>query len=131
MIMETRWVRLSAVATVALCLVAAFGIRSFTGTGSGVLAQSSGTLLYASVIYAGLAFLWPRARPLILAAGAIGFCWAVELSQLTGIPAYLSARSLAARLILGSQFDLVDMAWYPVGVLPLAVLHYWLIRAKR
>jgi hypothetical protein len=35
----------------------------------------------------------------------------------------LSERSLAARLVLGAHFDWVDVAWYPVGVVPLVVLH--------
>ncbi len=44
-------------------------------------------------------------------------------SQLTGVPAELSERSVAARLALGVQFDLVDVFWYPAGVVPLAALH--------
>mgnify|MGYP006209449949 CR=1 FL=1 len=56
-------------------------------------------------------------------AVAVTFCWLVELLQLTGLPAELSERSLAARLILGVQFDATDLAWYLVGVLPLVMLH--------
>ncbi|WP_442934331.1 DUF2809 domain-containing protein [Micromonospora sp. CPCC 205539] len=51
------------------------------------------------------------------------FCWVVELTQLTGVPVELSARSLAARLALGLQFDPVDLAWYPAGVAFLVALH--------
>lgn len=90
---------------------------------SGALAQDSGTILYASMIYAGVFVLAPWTRPVVAGAAAIGFCWLVELLQLTGLPADLSGRSLVARLVLGVQFDAGDLVWYPVGVVPLAVLH--------
>jgi len=128
----TRPVRLLAVAVAAGSLAAAFGIRL---AGNGVLdsseglAQRSGTALYAALVYAGVVFLWPRRSPLVAGGIAIGFCWAVELFQLTGVPAELSAHSMLARLALGVQFDASDLAWYPVGVVPLAALH-WLLRAR-
>jgi hypothetical protein len=42
---------------------------------------------------------------------------------LTGVPARLPAHSLVARLALGAQFGRLGVAWYPVGVLPLVLLH--------
>ncbi|MFD0592987.1 DUF2809 domain-containing protein [Catellatospora coxensis] len=60
---------------------------------------------------------------------AVAFCWLVELSQLTGVPAYLSERSLLARLALGVAYDPLDMLWYPAGVLPLVAVHV-LLRAR-
>lgn len=101
-------------------LVLAFGIRAVAG---GPLEQHSGTALYASLCYAIVVFLWPRLNPAIVAAVATGFCWAVELAQLTGIPAALSARSTLARLVLGVAFDPVDLIWYPVGALVFMVSH--------
>jgi hypothetical protein len=75
-------------------------------------------------------FLWPRLAPLAAGAVAVGFCWAVECSQLTGVPAELSSRSIVARLVLGAKFDPTDIAWYPVGVVPLVAVH-WLLRSRR
>ncbi|MGS2617967.1 ribosomal maturation YjgA family protein [Micromonospora sp. LZ34] len=95
----------------------------------GALRQYSGTALYASMVWAGVLFLWPRMAPVPAGTVATVFCWVVECAQLTGVPAELSARSLAARLALGVQFDPVDLAWYPAGVAPLMVLHY-LMRAR-
>lgn len=89
----------------------------------GAFAQHSGTALYASMIYAGVFLLAPRATPWTAAAAALAFCWLVESLQLTGLPAELSERSVAARLVLGVQFDPLDLAWYAAGVLPLAALH--------
>ncbi|MGY0004682.1 ribosomal maturation YjgA family protein [Micromonospora sp. I033] len=95
----------------------------------GALRQYSGTALYASMVWAGVLFLRPRMAPVPAGTLAIVFCWVVECAQLTGVPAELSARSLAARLALGVQFDPVDLAWYPAGVAPLVVLHH-LVRAR-
>jgi hypothetical protein len=117
--------RLAAVAAVALVLGLAFGIRAVS---DGWLEQHSGTALYASMIYAGVFVLWPSMPPVRAGLVAVGFCWAMEFFQLTGIPAALSARSLLARLALGVQFDAVDVAWYPVGVVPLVVLHLLVTR---
>ncbi|MFI7282633.1 DUF2809 domain-containing protein [Micromonospora chersina] len=96
----------------------------------GVLRQYSGTALYASMVWAGVLFLWPGLAPVPAGTLATVFCWLVECAQLTGVPAELSARSMAARLALGVQFDPVDLAWYPAGVAPLVVLHH-VVRARR
>jgi hypothetical protein len=112
--------RLIAACAVGAALALALGIRATTG---GAVEQHSGTALYASMIYAGAFVIRPAARPGAAGAAAIAFCWLVEFLQLTGVPAYLSERSLLARLALGVQFDPVDLAWYVAGVLPLAVLH--------
>jgi len=59
---------------------------------------------------------------------AVGFCWLVELFQLTGLPAQWSDHSVVARLVLGRQFDPADLLWYLVGVLPLVLVHATVIR---
>lgn len=117
--------RLLMLLAAALFLAVALVIRALSG---GRLEQYSGTALYASMVYAGVLFLWPRWAPLPAGGIAVGFCWLVEVAQLTGVPAALSARSLLARLVLGVQFDPTDLAWYPAGVVPLVAVH-WLVRA--
>jgi hypothetical protein len=112
--------RIAALATAPLVLLLAVVLRA---TCTGAVVQDSGTLLYASMVYAAVVFLWPRRSPLWSGGVALGFCWLIEFSQLTGIPARLSAHSLAARLTLGVQFDWHDVAWYPAGVVPLVALH--------
>ncbi|MFU8874548.1 DUF2809 domain-containing protein [Micromonospora sp. SL4-19] len=116
-------VRLLMLVAAGLFLAVALTIRALS---DGRLEQYSGTALYASMVYAGVLFLWPRLRPVPTGAAAIAFCWAMECFQLTGVPAVLSARSLLARLVLGVQFDPVDLLWYPVGVVPLVALHHLL-----
>ncbi|WP_130335676.1 DUF2809 domain-containing protein [Micromonospora kangleipakensis] len=119
-------VRVLMLVAAALFLAVALTIRALS---DGRLEQYSGTALYASMVYAGVLFLWPRMSPLPAGAVAVAFCWAVECAQLTGIPAALSARSLLARLVLGVQFDPTDLLWYPVGVAPLVAAH-WMLAAR-
>src|SRR5690349_16221273 len=107
-------------------LAVALAIRA---TATGVLQNASGTALYASMVYVAIVFLAPRIRPVPAGVIAVAFCWAVEVSQLSGVPAYLSARSIVARLVLGVAFDPADLAWYPVGVVPLVIVH-WLVRRR-
>jgi hypothetical protein len=116
-----RWWALVSVAAV---LAVAFTIRALA---DGDLEQFSGTALYGAAVYTAVVFFWPRMHPFAVGAIAIGFCELVEVAQLTGVPAALSQRSTLARLALGMQFDPVDLAWYPVGIIPLAVVH-WLLR---
>jgi hypothetical protein len=119
-------VRLLALVWAAVFLALALAIRAAF---DGPLEQHSGTALYASMVYAGMYLVWPRVSPLVAGAGAIAFCWAVECAQLTGVPAYLSERSLLARLALGMRFDPLDLVWYPAGVIPLVAVH-WLLRDR-
>ena len=120
----TVGIRILALMAAAGFLGLALGIRAATGdwSGSGRLAQYSGTALYASMVYAGVLFVWPR-----MSAGRAGviatvFCWTIEAAQVTGIPAELSARNILLRAALGVHFDWVDVLWYPVGIVPLVVL---------
>jgi hypothetical protein len=99
-------------------LGAALAIRAVVPLGS-PLEQVSGTALYAAMIYAGVRVLLPRLSSTVTGTIALAWCWGAELFQLTGVPAALSAKSLAARLVLGSAFDPADMLWYPIGVVPL------------
>ncbi|WP_305788271.1 DUF2809 domain-containing protein [Symbioplanes lichenis] len=125
---------LALLAVVAI-LAVALGIRVASDTSvvdsSGALAQYSGTALYAAMVYAGVYVLFPRLRPPVAGAAALALCWAVELFQLTGVPAELSARSTLARLALGVAFDVTDLLWYAIGVLPLVLAHLAIRRGLR
>jgi hypothetical protein len=119
--------RAIALAFVLFFLGLALAVRVLSGQGvldsSGALPQYSGTTLYAAMIYAGFYVLVPRASPFFAGGAALVFCWLIELFQLTGIPAGLSARSTFARLALGVTFDASDLFWYAVGVIPLVAIH--------
>ncbi|MBJ6613580.1 DUF2809 domain-containing protein [Streptomyces sp. I4(2020)] len=82
---------------------------------TGDVAKYGGDALYTLLILTLVVLLAPRSTPARAAGIALAVSWAVELLQLTGLPAGLSARSTAARLVLGSTFNAPDLFWYAVG----------------
>ncbi|MEU3185341.1 DUF2809 domain-containing protein [Streptomyces sp. NPDC006923] len=104
--------RLAACAAASAVLVAGLVIRAVA---TGDVAKYAGDALYTVLVQALVVLLAPRVRPLVAASVALAFSYAVELLQLTGVPAELAARSLAARLVLGSTFNAPDLLWYAVG----------------
>ncbi|WP_411080041.1 DUF2809 domain-containing protein [Streptomyces sp. cmx-18-6] len=101
-------------AAVAAAVTVATGLAVRAG-GDGVFAKYAGSALYTVLLCALLTLCAPRARPITVAGAALALSWAVELLQLTGAPADLSAHSTAARLVLGSTFNAPDLFWYAVG----------------
>ncbi|KJL27651.1 DUF2809 domain-containing protein [Microbacterium oxydans] len=84
--------------------------------GNGPLAALAGDALYAVMVYLVIAFVFPRARPLVVALGALGICTLIELFQLTGLPALWAETLWPIRLVLGAGFDPLDLVAYAVGV---------------
>lgn len=69
----------------------------------GLAADLAGGLLYATLLYVLLGFLFPRAARLHLFLGSLGWCVAVELLQLTPLP------------LLGTSFAVLDLFAYVAG----------------
>ncbi|MFG2005708.1 DUF2809 domain-containing protein [Spirillospora sp. NPDC048911] len=126
MSLGVRWTRLLMVVSAAGFTGVAFAIRA---TMDGPIEQYSGTVLFAALVYTIVLFIRPLTSPLPAGSAALAYCWFIEFAQLTPIPAALSERSRFARLLLGAQFDLIDVAWYPVGVIPLVAAH-WFLQAR-
>ncbi|MEW2067908.1 DUF2809 domain-containing protein [Streptomyces sp. NPDC007346] len=105
-------VRAVAVGAAVVTVAAGLGVRA---GGDGAFAKYAGSALYTVLLCALVACCAPRARPVVVAGAALALSWAVELLQLTGVPAGLSARSAVARLVLGSTFNAPDLFWYAVG----------------
>ena len=82
---------------------------------AGPAADLSGGVLYAVLIYVLLVFLRPRAAAWSNAAIALAFCTAIELLQITSIPATLGAAFPPIRLVLGSTFVPLDLLAYAIG----------------
>jgi len=104
--------RVVAAGAAVVTVAAGLGVRA---AGDGAFAKYAGSALYTVLLCALVALCAPRARPVAVAGAALALSWAVELLQLTGVPAELSARSTAARLVLGSTFNAPDLFWYAVG----------------
>ncbi|MGW9117662.1 ribosomal maturation YjgA family protein [Streptomyces sp. NPDC055663] len=104
--------RAVAAGAAAATVLAGLGVRAFM---DGDLAKYAGDALYTVLICALAAVIAPGARPVVTAGAGLTFSWAVELLQLTGVPAELSRHSTVARLVLGSTFNAPDLLWYAVG----------------
>jgi hypothetical protein len=75
----------------------------------------AGDALYAVAAYSGLVMLFAWS-PLPAGLVAAGWCTAVELFQLTGIPAAAGAAFAPATLVLGTVFDARDLVVYVAAV---------------
>lgn len=116
---RTRWV---AAGAAMLTVAGGLGVRAVAG---GDVAKYAGDALYTVLIHALVVLIAPRTGPLVAAGAALGFSWAVEFAQLTDVPAELSSRSAAARLVLGSTFNAPDLFWYGVGAAAAGCVHAW------
>ncbi|MFE3137583.1 DUF2809 domain-containing protein [Streptomyces scopuliridis] len=109
---------------------AGLGIRG-VGSGGGDVVKYGGDALYTVLVYALVVLVAPRVRALVAGGVALGVSWAVELFQLTGVPGELAARSVVARLVLGSTFNAPDLLWYAVGALGAGLGHAGVVRWRR
>jgi hypothetical protein len=79
-----------------------------------------GEVLYAVATYLILAMILCRKPPPFVAALALLCCLAVELFKLTGIPAD-HQRVFLVRLFLGMTFSWVNLGYYSIGVVLIAL----------
>ena len=106
-----------------LCLVGiiAGGILSrVVHTGMAIIDKYLGDALYAAMVYAILRIFWLAAKSARLAVSAMAIMTAIELFQLTMIPAHLLASEhlmvrICARL-MGTEFSFLDLLTYAVGI---------------
>lgn len=91
-----------------LGLAARFGL-------DGLVADLAGGVAYTAFAYVLVALLLPDWAPIRVAAAALAFSFAIELFQLTGLPADLNAWFSPLRLVLGTSFAASDLAAYAVG----------------
>ncbi|GAA3161269.1 hypothetical protein GCM10010466_60250 [Planomonospora alba] len=112
---------LAAVTTVAAGL-------TLRAAADGWFAEYGGDALYTVLVHALVVTALPRVAPVRAAAGALAFSWAVELAQLTPVPAALAEVSVAARLVLGSTFGAADLAAYAAGAAAAGTVHALLRR---
>jgi hypothetical protein len=114
--------------TLLLAVTVALGLGSrLARTGIGLLDKSLGDALYAVAAYLVLGLLLPRLPRSRLPMIALGYCAAVELFQLSGIPARY-AHLAPVRWLLGTTFAWHDLAFYAVGVAGIALVEMLLER---
>lgn len=89
--------------------------------------ENLGDALYAAAVYLTLGLVWPRWPVARLALVALAACVAVELLQLTGIPARYASLS-PVRWLLGTHFAWVDLVCYVVGVSGVAAIDWPMVK---
>jgi hypothetical protein len=113
------------IATIALGLAT----RRFPSAFPGVVAEYGGDALWAAMMFWLGALIGPGTRTYIVAAGAVAFAYAVEISQLYHAPWIDAIRATRpGALVLGQGFLWSDLVSYAVGVFAAAVLDAVLVR---
>jgi len=98
---------------------------------SGFLADALADGLYTALIAVVILLIGPRLRPWVAASAALALSAAVELLQLTALPAALAETVPFSRLILGTTFAPLDLVFYAVAALIVGVLDAAARRARR
>ncbi|ONI61902.1 hypothetical protein ALI44B_11895 [Leifsonia sp. ALI-44-B] len=98
---------------------------------SGVFADALADGLYTALIAVVILLIGPRLRPWVAASAAFALSAAVELLQLTALPAALAETVPFSRLILGTTFAPLDLVFYAVAALIVGVLDAAILRARR
>jgi len=119
--------RRSRLALAALLVIAAgLAVRALgSGPGLDAIAKPAGDALYAVLVVVLVAFIRPTARTWAVATTAWAVCAAIELGQLTGVPAHLTEAWSPARLVLGTTFHAPDLVAYAIGVALAAGVDAW------
>lgn len=125
--------RRSRLALAAVVVIAAgLAVRALGSTsGLDAIAKPAGDALYAVLVLVLVAFVRPTARTWVAAAVAWVVCAAIELGQLTGVPAHLTEAWWPARLVLGTTFHAPDLVAYAIGVALAAGADAWVGRRGR
>lgn len=91
---------------------------------AGDVAKYAGDALYTVLLFWIVVLVTPHVSAARAGMVALGVSVAVELFQLTGVPAALAEHSVLAHLVLGTTFNAPDLFWYAVGAL-VAGLAWW------
>lgn len=96
----------------------------------GAVGDITGDALYAVLIYLLVAFFAARWSRLAVACVAFVVCAGVEVLQLTGLPREWATAFPPIRLVLGSGFDVRDLAVYAAAVAAAALIDVAVGRAS-
>lgn len=99
---------------VAAVVVIAAGLAVHTGV-PGEVGGFAGDALYAVLVFLLIAIAAPAVSAPMVAGAALAVCWAIELLQLTPLPAALSRSVPGAALVVGSTFQVSDLIAYALG----------------
>ena len=96
------------------------------------IAAYAGDTLWANMVVWLFALIVPRARTMTIAAAALAFAYAIEVSQLYHAPWIDAMRStVIGGLVLGSDFVWSDLVCYTAGVAAGAGLDLLMVSSRR
>jgi Protein of unknown function (DUF2809) len=104
--------RVALLVVAVLVVVAGLAVH---GAADGWVGGFTGDALYAVLMVVLVAIVAPRAPSAAVGAIGLAVCVGVELLQLTGVPARLSAAVPGVELVLGSTFQATDLLAYAIG----------------
>jgi len=112
---------------ITLVIAAGLATRSLF---DGPISKYTGVALYAVLVYLLVTIVRPTASPRRVFAVSLAICFAIELFQLTPIPARLAAEHRAFALVLGTTFHWPDLLAYAAGAIAAAATDATTTRAK-
>ncbi|WP_156761285.1 DUF2809 domain-containing protein [Microbacterium karelineae] len=104
------------VLAVAAVVVIAAGLSVHTFAPDGFASDAAGDALYAALIHLLVAFLAPRWPSWRSGSVAVAWCVAIELFQVTGLPAQWGAAFRPLMLVFGTVFSASDLVFYALGI---------------
>lgn len=123
--------RLTYAFLIALTIFLGLASRKFSFLLPFWLAKNAGDVLYATMAFWLVGFLFPRLPTLRTALAAILFCFAVEALKFSQAPWLVAARhSRAGALVFGIGFNASNLLCYVIGV-GIAVALEWALRRTR
>lgn len=121
--------RLAASALLVLVILAGLGVHALLPDTDAT--DIAGDALYACAVYLFLVALAPRWSPFGVGTVAATWCIVIELFQLTGIPLALGAQFAPAMLVLGTVFDVRDLAVYLIAIVGVMTVDFVQLRIRR
>lgn len=112
--MTARRRRVVAALAAATALISGLCVHRFAP--DGVLSDVAGDVLYAVLVYLLVVVVTPRPAVWVPALWAWGWCTAVELFQLTGLPLAWGQEFPPIMLVLGTVFDVRDLIVYTAAI---------------
>ena len=115
------------VALAVVIVAAGLGARVLPG----LVGDAAGGMLYAVLLYVLIVLISPRLRATPAALLAVLLGVAIELAQLTAVPALLADAFPPSSLVFGTTFAPLDLVWAAVGPALAAGVDVALRRSRR
>lgn len=116
-ITRTQRSRLTYALLIALTILLGLASRKFSYLLPPWLAKNAGDVLYATMAFWLVGFLFPRLSPLRAALAAALFCFGIEILKFSQAPWLVWARhSRAGALVFGVGFHASNLVCYVIGV---------------